>query len=241
VGQPLREAIGAPEALDKLLNEGGPPEVEVEVGLDGSRRYYQARMSEVRTRTGKIRGRTILFTETTSQVLLLQKLQTLASVDDLTAASNRRHFLDLGRNEIARAKRYGRALSVIILDLDHFKRVNDTWGHEAGDSVLKEASNILKKGLRGSDFLGRHGGEEFAVLLPETPPDQAIMVAERLRTMMAQAPIPIPGGMSVTLTASFGVSGKEHITEDTIDLLIRAADHAMYESKAAGRNCVRMA
>jgi diguanylate cyclase (GGDEF)-like protein len=241
VGQPLREAMAGPEALDELLKEGGPPEVEIEVGRDESRRYYQARLSEVRTRTGKIRGKTILFTETTSQVLLLQKLQTLASVDDLTGAYNRRHFLDLGRNEAARAVRYGRALSVIILDLDHFKLVNDTWGHEAGDSVLKEASLVLKKGLRGSDFLGRHGGEEFAVLLPETPPDQAVLVAERLRTMIAQAPILIPGGMSVTLTASFGVSGKERLTEETINFLIRAADHAMYEAKAGGRNCVRLA
>jgi diguanylate cyclase (GGDEF)-like protein len=241
VGQPLQEATGGPEALNELLNEEGPPEVEIQVGSEESRGYYQARMSLVKTRTGRLRGRTIVFSETTSQVHLMQKLKMLASVDDLTGAYNRRHFLDLGRNEIARAKRYGRALSVIIIDLDHFKRVNDSWGHEAGDFVLKEASNILKKGLRGSDFLGRHGGEEFAVLLPETPPDQAAMVAERLRTMMAQGPISIPGGMSVALTASFGVWGMEHLTEVTIDFLIRAADQAMYEAKAAGRNCVRIA
>lgn len=241
VGQPLRESIGGPEALDELLKEGGPPEVEIQVGSDESRRYYQARISLVRTGTGRLCGRTILFSETTSHVLLLQKLQMLASVDDLTGAYNRRHFLDLGRNEIARAKRYGRALSVIIIDLDHFKRVNDTWGHEAGDFVLKEASNILKKGLRISDLLGRHGGEEFAVLLPETPPDQAAAVAKRLRTMIAHLPIPISEGRSLTLTASFGVAGMERVTEDMIDFLIRAADQAMYEAKAAGRNCVRLA
>jgi PAS domain-containing protein len=99
VGQPLPEAMAGPEALDKLLKEGGPPEVEIAVGRDESRRHYQVRISEVRTRNGKIRGRMILFTETTSQVLLLQKLQTLASLDDLTSAYNRRHFLELGRNE----------------------------------------------------------------------------------------------------------------------------------------------
>lgn len=241
VGQPLRQAIGGSEALDELLKEPGPSESDIQVGRDESRRYYQARMSLVRTRTGRLRGRTIVFSETTSQVLLLQKLHMLASVDDLTGAYNRRHFLELARNEITRAKRYGRALSVIIIDLDHFKRVNDTWGHESGDFVLKEASDILKKGLRSSDLLGRHGGEEFAVLLPETPPDQAVMVAERLRTMIAHGSIHIPNGLSVGLTASFGVAGMERITEDTIDLLIRAADHAMYEAKAAGRNCVRTA
>jgi diguanylate cyclase (GGDEF)-like protein len=241
VGQPLRESIGGLEALDELLKEGGSPEVEIQVGGGEAPRYYQARMSLVRTRTGRLCGRTIVFSETTSQVLLLQKLQMLASVDDLTGAYNRRYFLDLGRNEIARSKRYGRALSVIIADLDHFKRVNDTWGHEAGDFVLKEASDILKKGLRSSDLLGRHGGEEFALLLPETPPDQAAMVAERLRAMIAQVPIQIPGGTSLTLTASFGVAGMERVTEDTIDFLIRAADQAMYEAKAAGRNCVRLA
>ena len=241
VGQPLREAIGGPEALDELIKEGGPPEAEFQVGSEESRRYYQARMSLVKTRTGRLCGRTIVFTETTSQVLLLQKLHTLASVADLTGAYNRRHFLDLGRNEIARAKRYGRALSVIIIDLDHFKRVNDTWGHETGDFVLKEASQILKKGLRTSDLLGRHGGEEFALLLPETPPDQAAMVAERLREMLAQMLIPIPGGATSTLTASFGVAGVECVTEDEIDSFIRAADQAMYDAKAAGRNCVRTA
>lgn len=241
VGQPLREALAGLEALDDLLKEGGPPEVEIQVGHDPSRQYYQARMSEVRNRTGKARGRTIVFSETTAQVLLLQKLQRLASVDDLTGAYNRRHFMELGRNEVARAKRYGRAMSVIIIDLDHFKRVNDTWGHEAGDVALKEAIRIFKKGLRTSDLLGRHGGEEFAVLLPETPPGQAAMVAERLREMLAQTPISIPGGLTLTLTASFGVAGMERFTEDTIDFLIRSADQAMYEAKAAGRSCVRVA
>ncbi len=170
-----------------------------------------------------------------------RRLSSLATTDELTGAANRRAFLEVGRRETARAKRSGHALSLVILDLDHFKSINDRWGHAAGDAALVEACRRLKSGLRTADTLGRHGGEEFAVLLPETPPAQAVLAAERLRAAIAEEPLPVSGSVTVNLTASFGVAGVDRVNEETVEDLIRAADRAMYQAKTAGRGCVRLA
>lgn len=240
-GKSLGEAVqGFPELLD-LLRPDGPGEAEVRVDGPEGLRTYLVRFSPIVGRRGRRLGRTLIFVETTEQVRMVERLRTLASIDDLTGVYNRRHFSELGNREVARARRYGHPLSVVILDLDHFKRVNDSWGHEAGDHALQATTDVLKNALRTSDIIGRHGGEEFSMLLPETPLDQAVAVAERLRSLIARTPIIVSTETSLTLTASFGVAGASRAPEETLDDILRAADRAMYEAKTAGRDCVRQA
>lgn len=241
IGFPLPKTLSRHPAVLDLLARGGEPGAEIGVDVDGRLRYYQIRLSPIRNRRGRIICRALSFGDSTEQTILRQRLSSLATTDELTGTANRRAFLDQGRREIARAKRSGHALSLIVLDLDHFKIINDRWGHAAGDAALVEACRRLKSVLRTADLLGRHGGEEFAVLLPETPPAQALLAAERLRAAIADVPIPIKQNTTVALTASFGVAGVAKVAEETIEDLVRTADRAMYRAKTAGRGCVRAA
>jgi diguanylate cyclase (GGDEF)-like protein len=239
VGCPMAEVLSSRPELLEILGSKVLEEAEFRAGGGDDARHYRARLSTVRNRWKKPMGKVLIFSDMTERVLMTERLRTLAATDDLTGAANRRHFLEWGRREISRAKRYGRPLSLVILDLDHFKSINDSRGHEAGDEVLRRVCRIIMDALRDTDVFGRHGGEEFVVLLPETPPGQAAEAAERLREKIAEIPIRAPEGGDVRITASFGVAGADRITTEDLDGLIRDADRAMYEAKAAGRNCVR--
>lgn len=160
-----------------------------------------------------------------------------ANTDELTRLCNRRHFLELGEREIARAVRYGHPLTLLMLDLDHFKRVNDTWGHDAGDQVLRSVSEVLRGSLRDVDILARIGGEEFAILLVEAPEPQAMQVAQRIRSAVENTPITLAGGATVTITLSIGVAVLGARSDDLRNLL-READRALYSAKQQGRNRV---
>jgi len=161
----------------------------------------------------------------------------LATVDPLTGVANRQAILGLVDEEIERAARYRRPLSVILLDLDHFKRLNDSYGHVAGDQVLRHIGGLLAASVRNVDTAGRYGGEEFLVVLPETDPDAAAAVAEKLRRIVAGTPVLLPDGEEVTVTLSAGVTGG---IGDVLrpDVLVRDADAAMYSAKALGRDQV---
>jgi two-component system, cell cycle response regulator len=170
---------------------------------------------------------------------LEQRLRELSIRDGLTRQLNHRATYDRLAEEIERARRYGHPLSVILCDLDDFKRVNDTRGHLVGDAVLREGALALRRSLRGSDLLGRYGGEEFLAVLPEVDLDSARLAAERLRRALAEHPIQIPGG-EVKVTASFGVAELSEIPgRTTADHLVSLADRRLYEAKAGGRNRVR--
>jgi diguanylate cyclase (GGDEF)-like protein len=166
-------------------------------------------------------------------------LQTLASTDDLTGIHNRRALLERMESEITRARRYQSPLSVILFDLDHFKTVNDTHGHATGDQVLRSAVERCLGELRQHDAFGRLGGEEFAVLAPETGLEGAVELAERLRRKLATTPIPTESG-PLEVTASFGVAVLPPERASREDLL-RSADLAVYTAKSGGRNCVEVA
>ncbi len=163
---------------------------------------------------------------------LNRALQLAASVDKLTGAMTRRKIDEVMLNEIARAKRYHNPLSLIMFDLDHFKRVNDTYGHLTGDEVLKTVIDVTRKNVRNSDSLGRWGGEEFILLLPETDTEQALEVAEKVRQSIEDCVIPQVGGVTI----SCGVAGLREI--DTEDSLLKRADDALYAAKRKGRNLV---
>ena len=165
-----------------------------------------------------------------------EEVYQLATHDALTDLCNRRHFLELLDKEIARAERHGRPLALAIVDVDHFKRVNDEHGHIAGDGVLKQIAEVLRAHVRGEDIAARIGGEEFAVLLPEESPDAARAFAERLREAIAAAAF-APGGEPRRMTVSIGLAGLS-TARATRTALMRAADEALYAAKEGGRNLV---
>ncbi len=167
-----------------------------------------------------------------------RELKRLANTDALTGAYNRRRFLELAEQEAARSKRYGGPLTLLMLDLDHFKAVNDNYGHEAGDLVLKGMVQVCQEVLREVDIFGRVGGEEFMALLPETGLDGAGKVAERLRAALAAAPVAVDGS-KISYTASIGVAAMT--LEMNLEQLMKLADQAMYRAKETGRNRVVVA
>jgi diguanylate cyclase (GGDEF)-like protein len=164
------------------------------------------------------------------------ELRKLASVDSLTGAMTGRAFAVEVAKEISRARRYDRALGVIMFDLDHFKKVNDTYGHAAGDHVLRTVASLCQAELRGVDVFARVGGEEFAILLPETSLEGVMITAERLRETFAAAPITF-AGQDIPVTGSFGATVWSTIDGEMAPAMKRA-DAALYEAKHGGRNRV---
>jgi diguanylate cyclase (GGDEF)-like protein len=164
-------------------------------------------------------------------------LHRLSITDELTGLYNSRHLYQELQREIARTRRYGHALSLIVLDLDHFKRVNDTQGHQAGDQVLREVGACIRRAIRQSDTAYRHGGEEFAVILPETAANAGLALAERLR--QATERDVNHNDTPVRVTVSLGVA--EWSNDENAQSLLYRADTAMYAAKHAGRNRARSA
>lgn len=164
------------------------------------------------------------------------ELKLQATTDPLTGLLNRRQYENLFSREQERVKRHGSKLSLCVADLDHFKRVNDEHGHDAGDQVLKHISDLFVDTLRHTDIVGRFGGEEFILLLPDTDLDNALTVISRLREKLQASPVNV-GDKVLQVTATFAVT--EVVAEDaTIEDVIRRADKALYQGKEAGRNQV---
>jgi diguanylate cyclase len=162
----------------------------------------------------------------------------MSTVDGLTRLTNRRSFIERGQTELTRARRVpAGGLACILIDLDHFKRINDTWGHHAGDRVLIATSEILMRSARQYDEVGRYGGEEFALLLPAVTLEDAVAAAERIREKIAGAVVEVDGER-IPVTASFGVAHYPSEGIESLDDLLKAADKALYEAKETGRNKV---
>ena len=164
-------------------------------------------------------------------------LERLATIDTLTGLANRRYFLELAERAFYQAQRYNRPLSVVMIDVDNFKHINDTFGHAAGDQVLASLASRMQQVLRRSDILGRYGGDEFAVVLPETGQEGARRMTERLRAAVAHtnqmlSTVDVPVSLSVGVSSSFG------LTNVTLDQLLQRADKALYTSKQSGRDRV---
>ncbi len=171
-----------------------------------------------------------------------EQLAKNAGTDELTGIANHRAFREAFKRDLAQADRNELPLSLVMVDVDHFKRINDTHGHPAGDAVLRHVAGVLTGGLRGTDFVARYGGEEFAILLPKTDPPTARMVAERLRAALEKTHVHVRG-QDIAVTASFGVSSLQPPFHGGIagEGLLKAADDALYRAKAAGRNRVELA
>ena len=166
-------------------------------------------------------------------------LRQAATTDSLTGMASRSHFMERAEAELGRARRHQRPLSMVMLDVDHFKQINDQHGHATGDEVLRSLTRTCRAMVRQQDIVGRLGGEEFGILMPETDRDSAVALAERLRIALAGLKIASAQGGEVSVTASFGISA--WLPQDTLDGLLARADAGLYLSKHAGRNRVSCA
>ncbi|UXY17026.1 diguanylate cyclase [Chitiniphilus purpureus] len=163
------------------------------------------------------------------------ELKRRATTDSLSGLSNRAHFMELANQELARAQRYARPLALLMLDIDYFKRINDTHGHDVGDQAIRAVAQVLSATLRDVDVVARMGGEEFAALLPETTPELACAAAERVRVNIEAHRIALPNGSELAFTGSIGISALRR-DDQLIDDLLKRADLALYHAKHHGRN-----
>ncbi len=204
--------------------------------LDSPRMQQQCRMGPIRDEKG-IRSAFIIVQNVTEVVETEQRLADQAMKDSLTGIFNRRFFALRLDSELERARKKALATSVILLDIDHFKAVNDALGHEAGDKALQQLAKTISPLLRKSDTFARYGGEEFSVLMPDCPLEPALRLAERLRLALEASECLSANGSLIRFTASFGVACAANA--DNGDALMRRADDALYRAKAEGRNLVR--
>jgi diguanylate cyclase (GGDEF)-like protein/PAS domain S-box-containing protein len=226
------------DALDYLIRRNGTiREFEVEMKRAGGTAFWGL-LSVSAVSYGDEPVLLIGISDITRRRKLEDDLRLRATVDGLTGIANRNHFIDSGDIEMHRARRYARPLSVVLIDLDHFKQINDTHGHAVGDAVIKSVVRACLASLRTIDRMGRLGGEEFAALLPETNREGAAIVAERLRAAIAAAAIELEGRAPLTTTASIGVASLADTDATRIEGLIARADRALYTAKRAGRNRV---
>jgi diguanylate cyclase (GGDEF)-like protein len=212
--------------------DGGTPSVHV----DG--RSYGVRIVPLPGPDGREVGRAVVLRDVTSYEEMQWRLRELATTDELTGIPNRRHFLELAERFLSQSRRSGRPLGWIVFDVDRFKRVNDRYGHDAGDRVLRAVAEIASDTIRASDALGRLGGEEFGVCLPDTDVDGTRALAERLRDAVKGLSVPIAAGsVGVTISLGLCVTSGEAFDLDTV---LALADTALYRAKDAGRDQVVM-
>jgi diguanylate cyclase (GGDEF)-like protein len=172
-----------------------------------------------------------------------EEIYRMTIIDGLTQAYNKRYFIENLEKEIPRCTRHQRPLSLVMFDIDHFKKINDKVGHQAGDEVLREVAARIKAELRVNDALGRFGGEEFVVLLSDAEPVDAASVAERIRASIAEQPLTLNSGATLGVTVSIGIAtliepDRTDAIETTAQKFVARADQALYQAKAGGRNRV---
>lgn len=233
VGQ-LASALGIDIGLSNS-RKSTEEEIRQEVAL-GAGRVFDLRVSVLRNRRGRLLGHLQVWHDVTARKEMEEKLERMAQTDPLTGACNRRRFMEVARRELARAGRYDNPLSLVVMDVDYFKRINDTYGHAFGDDVLKAVVAACMEALRENDVFGRVGGEEFAVVCVETTGEEAVQVAQRLRRRLTNLPLET-SRTPLRVTASFGVASRRE-GDERLKELFQRADEALYRAKAAGRNRV---
>ncbi len=238
VGKPVEEILDKNHHLYEIIkNEHG---CDVELTIDDQAAHFHIRFSPV-NHNGKTVGQIITFVDVTERVFLKEKLEVLASIDGLTQVYNRTFFFKKVAQIYDRLRQLEGKMSFIMFDIDHFKAINDTYGHEAGDLVIQQVIALTKDSLRGTDIIGRYGGEEFVICLPNTACQEAVEVANRIRTMISSNAVFLDGN-EIQVTSSFGVSSASLSSDQdvaTIKSLVNEADKALYRAKSQGRNYVQ--
>lgn len=222
-------------SLEQAWNAGEMTEKQARVQLRTGTWWLLLRWAPMVASDGTVLGVAGTVTDITEVKLREESLTVQATTDGLTGLMNRSHFLAVAQREVDRALRYSRPLAVVALDLDHFKQVNDTFGHSGGDAVLKEFAGRARSVLRSTDLMGRTGGEEFTLCLAECGLEGAVILAERLRRTMAETVFAVEENRSTHVTISLGVAVL-HDEREGLPELIKRADAALYRAKAQGRN-----
>ena len=235
-GKPVEEAVKKWHQYEKESFNFTQAQTEIELG-GKIKKHVDMQVTSIMDGKGKSLGRLIILHDITKLKLIQNELHILANSDSLTGANNRGYFMELANKEILRAKRYKRNLSMVIMDMDSFKKINDTYGHASGDKALIALKNICTKHIRKMDIFARLGGEEFALLLPETKQEKAADLAERLRVFLEETSIP-SDGVEFKATISMGVTELGIREQDTLEAMLHRADKALYKAKADGRNRV---
>lgn len=217
----------------------GDPNIRAYAGIplkspDG---YNIGTLCAIDTKSREFQPHEIAILETFAKVVIDEfELRQIAASDGLTGALTRRAWTEAARSEIERAKRYGRPLSIAIMDIDNFKSVNDTHGHPAGDRVIQALAALGMRAMRQSDHFGRLGGEEFVLLMTETTAAEALPIVERLRQTFSETEIGLEGAEAIACTVSAGIAGMWEV--ETLDTILARADRCLYQAKAGGRNKV---
>lgn len=233
----VRSALNGYGELLGLLDREPPSTIDFKPSDKPNAPFYHVASARLKDKSGKDIGMLLTFHDMTEMKELQRRLEVMATHDDLTGLYNRRYLNQYAKAQIEEAKTFGCEFSLIMLDLDHFKRVNDTFGHSVGDEALIAVSEIFRRAVDGEDcVVGRFGGEELLAILPRTDAAGARAVAEKARAAIAGRRIPCEG-VSLSITASFGVSSLTPVC-DTLKELLIAADIALYEAKNTGRNKV---
>ncbi len=226
------------EAIKSVIKTGQTKVIEYQMPVpSGKKLWFEGRivlMGTAQEEKGKV---ICVTTEITERMEMYQKIESLSVMDPTLNCFNRRKFLELAEQEIARASRYHHPLSLLILDTDHFKEINDSYGHLQGDKVLKQIVDVCAKTIRSSDILGRYGGDEFVIMFPETSMRGAVEIAERLRHQLEQITIPF-NKETMKITMSGGLACLESMGNNNVKLkdFFEEADKALYQAKADGRN-----
>lgn len=198
--------------------------------------FAQAMIAVLREDDDEFSGYTVVFRDITERKVSSENLADLLTKDHLTGAINRAHFFNLAEKEFSRANRYRQSISVLMLDADHFKLVNDRWGHPTGDEILKSIVKVAQGVLRPADTIARFGGEEFVVMLPNTNSLESSLIAERLRSGIEASSVDVKG-QAIKITVSIGCTSMNE-SRSTLKQLLSSADSALYLAKAKGRNCI---
>ncbi len=227
--------------LQATLQDGQPRQAEVFLHhRDGHRVPVSVQVSPIKEKNRGIIGAVELFTNNTPKLVLqerIQELEALSFLDGLTDLANRRYVEIILQSRLEEMHRYGWPMGVILMDLDYFKHVNDTYGHDVGDRVLKTVSNTLAGNLRHFDVCGRWGGEEFLSVIVNVTAPELFAIADRLRILVGKSHIPVPGSfLQVTVSAGATLARPQ----DTLDTIFKRADQLLYDSKRSGRNRVTM-
>jgi diguanylate cyclase (GGDEF)-like protein len=235
IGEPVEKILSPwPKIAAQFLDMH---QAHIELALDASpQAHLDLSITPLVDRRGQFVGRLIVWRDITRLKQVQAELEKHATMDALTQVFNRRHFLELAEQELKRTKRFRHTLVIVLMDIDYFKQINDTFGHAAGDQVLYAFAKLCRENIREMDIFARFGGEEFVLLMPETGLDQAYGAVERLRLKVMQASFSF-GKQRAAITCSFGLAAyaKER---DTLDMVLHRADQALYTAKQTGRNCV---